>query len=398
MSKRVSKGGTIRKRKDKPGCYEGRYRTGIINPETGREIRVSVYGHSKEEVRKKMYAKITELDSGRYIQQDGITVKDYLLQWMDTFVIPTCKPATIKAYNGYIRNHIDPALGRQKVQSITRDTVQKFVNNLSKAGKSPKTIKNIHGMLFSAFKEATASKLIASNPCECVRLPKSEQPDIRPLSLAEMRNFESVLEEDVYSNLFGFLMFSGLRKAEALALTWDSIDFRNRLITVNKQISEDPTRKHGNRFNVVYTTKTGAGKRTFQPMEEAFSYLKKQWSLQNSYKEKFGKDWTVIEGFPRDLVFTAPDGRYLDPSTVWKRFKFYAGQIDVPSLRIHDLRHTYVTLVLAATNDYKTVSESVGHSTPQFTMQRYQHVTREMQETTAAKATNYYQEHKSNVV
>lgn len=323
------------------------------------------------------------------MEPNKTTVEEWLAEWIENFIVDKRADTTVVQYRSNIKNNIVPFIGKKPIQSVKAADVQRVLNKASKKGLSAKTVKNISGIMHESFSKAVFFGLLQSNPCIGVELPKAKEFVIKPLDLSEMIAFEELLPSDSYGNLFGFLMFSGLRESEALGLTWDCVDFENRLITVNKQLSKDFRQETGNRFYIKDGTKTESGCRTFEPQPEAFEYLKRERQKQREARLKFGS-WHVPEGFPPDLVFTNPEGRYLLPNTVIAHFKELAKQLGRPELRVHDLRHTYVTLLLAATNDYKTVSESVGHSTPQFTMQRYQHVTREMQSRCAEVASEYY--------
>lgn len=391
MGKAANGTGTIRQRKK--DLWEARYYTGRFDKD-GKPERKSVYGKNQAEVRKKLTEITSQLDKGLYVEPNKTTVEEWLTEWIESFIVDKREDTTVKQYRSNIKNNIVPIIGKRPIQSIRAADVQHVLNKASKKGLSAKTVKNISGIMHESFSKAVFFGLLQSNPCMGIEIPKAKEFVIKPLELSEMIAFEELLPSDSYGNLFGFLMFSGLRKAEALGLTWDCVDFENRLITVNKQLSEDIRRETKNRFYIKDGTKTENGYRTFEPQPEAFEYLKKERQKQREGRLKFGA-WHVPEGFPPDLVFTNPDGSYINPDTAIRHFKRLAKQLGRPELRIHDLRHTYVTQTVAATGDYKTVSENVGHATPSFTMQRYQHVTREMQSRYAELAHEYYMKAKN---
>ncbi len=391
MGKAASGAGTIRQRKK--DLWEARYYTGRFDKD-GKPERKSVYGKNQAEVRKKLTEITSQLDKGLYVEPNKTTVEEWLTEWIESFIVDKRADTTVKQYRSNVKNNIVPIIGKRPIQSIRAADVQHVLNKASQRGLSAKTVKNISGIMHESFSKAVFFGLLQSNPCMGVEIPKAKEFVIKPLELSEMIALEEILPSDSYGNLFGFLMFSGLRKAEALGLTWDCVDFENRLITVNKQLSEDIRKETKNRFYIKDGTKTENGCRTFEPQPEAFEYLKRERQKQREARLKFGS-WHVPEGFPPDLVFTNPDGRYINPDTAIKHFKRLAKQLGRPELRIHDLRHTYVTQTVAATGDYKTVSENVGHATPAFTMQRYQHVTREMQSRYAELAHEYYMKAKN---
>ena len=153
---RVAQGaGTIRLRKD--GRWEARYTVGR-DPGTGKQIQRSVYGATQQEVRKKLAQLTTALDNGTYKEPCKMTVGQWLDIWTADYM-GGVKPSTAFLYGEQIRLYIKPALGAVKLEALNTHTIQGFYNGLSierEGGKalSPKSVKNIHGILHNAHKQA----------------------------------------------------------------------------------------------------------------------------------------------------------------------------------------------------------------------------------------------------
>ena len=150
--------GTIRKKTvTKNGkdytYWEARYTAGY-DPGTGKQIQKSITGKTQSEVAKKLKEATAALDAGTYIAPHKTTVA----QWMDTWqaeYLGAVKLATISSYEATIKNHIKPCLGSIKLESLTTQDIQEFYNARHKGDEtrkplSPKTIKNIHGVLHKA--------------------------------------------------------------------------------------------------------------------------------------------------------------------------------------------------------------------------------------------------------
>lgn len=164
--------GTIRQRKD--GRWEARYTVGR-DPGTRKQIQRSVYGATQQEVRKKLAQLTTAIDSGTYKEPCKMTVGQWLDIWMANYM-GGVKPSTAFLYGEQIRLYIKPALGAVKLEALNTHTIQGFYNGLSierEGGKalSPKSVKNIHGILHKALQQAVAVGYIRFNPADASLSP-----------------------------------------------------------------------------------------------------------------------------------------------------------------------------------------------------------------------------------
>ena len=186
-TKRNAKGGgTIRKRAD--GRWEARFSMGF-DPKTGKQIQKSVYGQTQKEVRQKLSAALTELDSGTYIAPTSMKLGAWLDQWLQAYT-GNVKPATKGAYEEHIRVHIKPYLGEVKLAKLTAPMVQNVYNTLlEEKGLSPKSVKNIHGVLHRALEQAKKLNYLRENPLDAVILPRTEKPQLQTMDDADMIAF-----------------------------------------------------------------------------------------------------------------------------------------------------------------------------------------------------------------
>lgn len=172
-TKNAKGSGTIRKRSD--GRWEARYTTGI-DPKTGKQTQKSVYGKTQKEVRQKLTEVTAEIDSGTYLEQTKDTVGEWLDTWLKTYALYSVKSYTYDAYERSCNIHIKPALGRIRLSALTAPQIQQFYNSLiTEKELSPKTVKNIHGVLHRALGQAVKLGLLRSNPTK--GSPKRNQAD-----------------------------------------------------------------------------------------------------------------------------------------------------------------------------------------------------------------------------
>lgn len=392
--------GSIRQRAD--GRWESRVTIGI-DPGSGKAIRKSFYGATQKEVRLKLQKAQTEVNEGIYTEPSKLSVKKWLETWLNEYN-GGVKPATLLSYRQHIENHIAPALGAVKISTLTPDMIQKFYNELQRNGKkvrkkdengklaytsapmSPKTIKNVHGVLHQALKQAVRLGYIRSNPTEACILPRIEKAEIKPLDKPEIKALLDVLGDDVYSTLMRVDLFTGMRQGEIIGLRWSCVDFERGTILIDKQLSRPRTKGESYRLSSLKNDKP----RIVQPAPFVMTILRDWRKQQLSNRMLAGSLWN--EGDFGDLVFTNEFGKHLCFDIVRRHYKKALERAGLPDKRFHDLRHTYAVSSLRAGDDVKTVQENLGHHTAAFTLDQYGHVTETMRQASAQRMQAFYAE------
>lgn len=381
--KRRARGeGSIRQRKD--GTWEARFVVGI-DPGTGKDIRKSVYAKTQKEVRKKMTEAIAALDKDDYREPCKMTVGQWLDIWAKDY-LGGVKPYTVSSYTRLIRNHIKPALGSIRLEALKAHTIQAFYNSLCEPKEdtpalSPKTVKNIHGVLHKALQQAVKEDYIRTNPTDACTPPRYVRKEIKPLDENDTARFVEAIRGHFYEILFLVTLFCGLRQGEVLGLTWDRVDFDKGTITINRQLQK--VVGGGGACNLV-PTKNGKG-RVITPASTIMQLLKDQRRKQAEWRLKAGPAW----GNDWDLVFTDGEGVPIAPFTLYKSFKRIAEDIGRPDARFHDLRHSYAVAAIKSGDDIKTVQGNLSHATASFTLDVYGHVTDQMKRESAERMERY---------
>ena len=179
--KRAVNGSGLQPRLRKDGRWECRYQTGI-NPGTGKAIYKSAYGRTAEECAKKLRAATAEIDKGTYIDPPQMTLSQWLDVWQAEYLVDI-KQSTLSQYASYIKNHIKPGLGGIKLAALKPHTIQIFYNKVLKSDRNPngisaKSVKNLHGILHSALKQAVTLGYLPSNPADACILPRIEKSEV----------------------------------------------------------------------------------------------------------------------------------------------------------------------------------------------------------------------------
>lgn len=367
--------GTIRKRSD--GRWEARYTAGR-DPGTGKQIQKSIYGKTQGEVRKKLAAITVGLDEGTYQDPKKMTVAAWLEIWQADY-LGGVQVQTVTAYRSITKNHLIPAFGAVLLQKLQPHQVQRFYNNLA-VDHAPKTVRNIYGVLHRALEKAVDLKYIKTNPADadlCI-LPKKQKYEIHPLDHDQIPVFLEAAADDPYRDLYALDLFTGLRSSELVGLTWDCIDFQKGTIYIHRQLL---CLKGGYAWGLPKHGK----KRTLSPASLVMDHLHTIRTKQLEARLAAGTVWMNDE----DFVFTNARGGHFIQETVRKHFKAIAKTMDLPDLRLHDLRHSYAVASLEAGDDIKTLSENLGHHSVAFTLDVYGHYTDSMRKKSSERMNDY---------
>lgn len=343
--KRRGKGeGSIYRRGD--GRWVGQYEA------NGKRRYVS--GKTRAEVAKRLNAAIAERDKGFVFDAGNLTLTNYLDLWLDS-VRGTVRESTWVRHEINVRVHIKPNL-RGRLDKLHGLQVQALYRRKLDEGQSPASVLKIHATLTKALKQACAWRLVPTNVCESVTLPRLERAEVKPLDAGQMRALlEAARDTELYA-LWVVMATTGVRVGEALALCWDDLDLGARRLRVSKTLYR----------GVVGQPKTGNGRRTIRLCGFATQALEEH--------RRSG-----------DFVFCTGSGGPINVNNLrhrdWKRLLARAGL--PPRTRLHDLRHSAATLLLGRGVPIKVVSEMWGHHDVAFTLRVYGHVLPEMQDKAA---------------
>lgn len=282
--------------------------------------------------------------------------------WLNTSAELCLKSSTRNGYKLIIENHLIPMLGNHRLDEIDSRKINDMVFGLFKSGLRSQTVKNVKNCLGSILRQAKQECFIDSSPtCGIiVPTPEDEKPSREPLPFSwdEKDHFEKTVKEHFprYYPLVVCGLRTGLRIGELIALKWEDIDFYNRLIFVQRNITRGK----------ITTPKSKAGKRVVRMSQQLVEVLKIQDKRQK--EEKLKKGWLDLPAW----VFHCADGNHLAYSSFVRLFWNKAIEKSKLLKRTpHDMRHTYATLRLSKGDSIAEVSKEMGHGTPDITFKTY---------------------------
>jgi integrase len=342
MSKkrRRTKGtGSVYTRKD--GRVVGEY-------EVNGRIRY-IYGRDEGEVVDRVAEAIKNRDVG--IDSENVTVGGYLDQWL-VAIKDTVRIGTWKQYEMIARLHIKPTLGGVKLDKLNALQIQSFYRQRLDAGLSPRRVQYVHVTIRKALKDAVRWRLVPYNVADAVTPPRPANPEITSLSAEQVKVLLAATHGDRLEALYTLAVTTGMRIGEMFGLKWSDVDLEAGTLQVRRTVAAD---------GAVNPPKTSRGRRTIRLSKLAIRTLKQhprtaEWVFASAAGTSIG-----ICNFHKNS---------------WRPLLKRAG---LPHTRVHNLRHTAATLMLARGVQVKVVSEMLGHADVSTTLSIYAHVLPDMQ-------------------
>ena len=317
---------------------DGLYQESVTYEKNGRRERRFFYGHSKAEVLRKIAAYREKAQRGR-------TFDEIADEWYEA-TAPTLAVNTLRGYRPAVARAREYFNGRYISELRPSDIstfIREFVRQHSAADKTARTQLGIVSLIC---KYAVAQGDIDTNPAREISVPRGLPKNPRQLPSDEdiARVKASV---DCTFGLFAFLvMYTGLRRGEALALTWDDIDLESRTITVSKSVYQDKNKPH------LKAPKTGAGTRPVPILDRLYERLKPSAGLL----------------FPDPVSHGLMSETHFE--SLWKQYKNESGVACTP----HQLRHTFATMLYEAGVEDKDAQDILGHAQISTTRDIYTHI------------------------
>ena len=327
-----------------------------------------------EEIRRQVEAKLALGDLNILGSADqGATFQEYAERWLSVYAELNCKPSTARGYKNILKQYVYPKLGGLTLSKsvFTRDRLKGFIAEVGK-GKSlsRNTLRNIHSCLRGVLTQAVEDGILESNPAARLgRFMKAEKTKFRATAITreEAQQFLDA-SQDVcpeYYPLFLTALRAGLRRGELVALQWGDIQFgaseddSNRYILVQR-----------NYVHRQFTTPKNSKTRRVDMSKQLRAVLLKLRDERLLSAFAAGRDNILNE-----FVFPSPEGKVLDPDNLFHRcFLPVLTKAGLRRFRLHDLRHTFGSLLIQDGATLAYVKEQMGHSSIQVTVDIYGHL------------------------
>jgi integrase len=343
---------------------------------------------TKRDAERALREVLLSIEQGSYVKPNKITLGEWLDQWCESFVVMNTTRRTYVSYRSIIDRHLKQGLGLIALARLEPQQIQAYYAVKLARGRvdgkgslSNRSVLYHHRILSKALDQAVKMGLVVRNVAKLITPPRVARAKINVLDADEASRFLDIASDTMYYPLFAMLLYTGLRRGEAIALRWKHID----LIRLELHVVESAYRIR--KEFIIKEPKSLHSKRAVSLSPSLAALLLEYREDQELMRKQMGNPLTE-----EDFVFSWPDGRPLDPDVVTKAFHRIAGEAGLKSIRLHDLRHTHATLMLKAGVHPKIVSERLGHANIGITLDTYSHVLPGLQEAAAEKFDRIFEE------
>ena len=375
-------------KKDGSKVYRANVYLGV-DQVTGKKVKTKVTGRTQKEVKQKATQEKIAFQKVGFTRQKASTIKNYQELadlWWESYK-NTVKPNTQSNVRKLLDNHVLPIFGTYKLDKLTTPLIQSIINKLAdKTNRGEEGAFLHYDMIHSLNKRilqyGVTMQAIPSNPARDVVLPrntqKAKRQKVKHFDNEELKKFLGYLDNldsDNYRyyyeiTLYKFLLATGCRINEALALSWADIDLDNAVVHITKTLNYDLK---------INSPKSKASYRDID-VDTATIDMMKQYKLRQTKEAwKIGQRESVVFS---DFIHEYPNNR-----TLQTRLKIHFKRADVPNIGFHGFRHTHASLLLNSGIPYKELQHRLGHSTLSMTMDTYSHLSKE----NAKKAVSFYE-------
>lgn len=359
---------------------------GGLDPQTGNPKRIHRKGFkTKKEATLAASRLELELDKGDLHQENNILFETVYHEWYEAYV-NTVRESTTVRVSGMFDNHILPVFGKKRIRTITLSDVQRAINQWFKEVKV--NYKRWYNFANMVFKYAQRQGYITTNPADLVTMPKRTdnwQRDPNKFwtktQLTKFFSYIDPVEEAEKYTLFRVLAFTGIRRGECLALTWQDINFKQGTLSITKTVAQGMRGKQK-----IQPPKTAKGKRTIMLDPTTLSHLKHWRSEQRRIYLMLG--YNTMQ--PGQLIFASNRNGLKSLNTPGKWLHdIMDDKPELPQITVHKLRHTHATLLFEAGASIKEVQDRLGDADVDTVMNIYAHVSNEQRKSTTEKLAKY---------
>ena len=282
--------------------------------------------------------------------------------------------STTLTFERHLSERTYKAIGHIRVDKITTQTIQSFINSLTKDGEnlntkkclSAKTLRHYCSFVSNILEYGIKCGMLNKNPCRSVSLPHREKQEKKIYTIDELQECIKLLvecEHSKYKVFFLLAIYTGMRRGELLGLEWKDFDFNEGSITISR--TSNYTKSKG-----IYTstTKTQGSNRTVLFNKDVIPFLQEYKQEQDAQKQAMGDKWVDT-----DRLFVGENGKPLNVNAPYEWLERFCKKHKLPFYGVHSFRHLYASISIGLGTDIITISKSMGHSQRSTTLDIYGH-------------------------
>ena len=318
----------------------------------GRRYRKVSYHKTRQEARRALNDILARMHGGAVVKQRDHTVEQLAREWL-AFKQGQVRPVTLRRYEALLRLYVVPKYGRTRALDLTPGMLSELYQQLLRTGLSSNTVGHAHAACRVMLAYAVRCGYLQRNVASMTKPPPLVRRKRTVFDAEQSNDFKTAVMGDPLEAYWLLLITTGMRSSEALGLQWQDLQLVKRPHTARivRTVTDAPTGFE------VGEPKTSRSRRIVPLTPEATRSLSR-----------------MSRGLPTDWIFRKPDGDPYAPGPMTRRLRPILERAGLPTtLTVHDLRHSVVSIGLAAGVPVAAMSELVGHSSPYVTWSVYSH-------------------------
>jgi integrase len=355
MSKRRSRGEGSLYHWEEKGLWVGK----LTLPDGRRKTR---YAKTQKEVNEWLLAERGKISQGNYVPDEKLTLEAFLNRYVEDYCKNSLRPTTLNSYVSLIRKHIVPEIGNIKLTSLRADHLNQLYAKKLQAGMSNRSVEYIHGVIRRALNKAVKWGLLAKNPTDMASPPSVKTTTISTWNSDQVKLFLETIKDHRWAGIFYLACGVGMRKGEILGLPLSALEVEKGYLRVIQTLQYVPSKGL-----LILEPKTDKSRRMLVLPKFVVKALREHLVK----RERLSKSSSWKES---GLVFTTDIGTPISPRNLIRLFKSKIQEAGLPDIRFHDLRHGVASLLLEKNVHPKIVSELLGHSSVNLTLNTYSHI------------------------
>lgn len=356
--------------------------------------RVTITAVDLVELRTQEHELLCRMDRGNKLNTRNarMTLNAYFDFWLETFAKSGRKATTCTNYKSYYNTYIKNTVGKKQIGKITKADCQRIINEMIQKGKKHSTMANLKSCLNIVFECALDDDIILKNPAKNLQIPQTEKKERTAIDRRQIDLFMDYVknsERYAYSYTAFVVLFNlGMRIGEMAALTWEDVNFKENIISINKTVNRYRKKDYGYTVAVASPkSKTSTRNVVMNTVVRTTLLKMKMQNTTHVAGLPFVDDSGNIRGTISNFLFVHTYGNVWNEPGFRELIKRIVEQYNreaeekhtekIENFCPHMVRHTYTTLAYSAGADVKIVSQNLGHASTSVTLDVYTHLTEE---------------------
>jgi integrase len=354
--------------------------------EAGKRRQMKRTFRTKKDAQTSLVELLAAHQTGRFVESSKLTVRSFAESWLDGLANQGRKATTLNGYRRIIDSYVAPRLGEVALQDVKASDLDSLYAELLRGGGangrrlSLTSVHHVHAALNKMLNDAERKGVVIRNVARLANAPslttaRSKSPEMTVWTAEQLSQFLRSIVGNRNEALFRLLALTGIRRGEAIGLRWSDVDLQVGHVSIRQAVTVVDGEE------VVAAPKTRRSRRTIDIDADTGALLEAHRRAQSEALARVD-----LAGAFDDRVFTNDIGEPMRPDSVGQAFHRLVDKAGVPVIRLHDLRHTHASHLLAAGINVKVVSERLGHASVSFTLDTDGHVMPGQQAEAAAAA------------